>query len=279
MFFSGTFCQRAVTTESVLRAAIERHYGVRFASPPISSMSVEPQRTSRSDTTQPRISGPREPPDDKPVLLTKVKRSEATPLPAPLPIGDTIEEEEEEEEPILLDRPIRDERKVPTLTGLPAVAVPDPPLAQLRATVSRDEIAAVLLDYIGAMTPRSAFFAMRQGALAGIDGRGGGLDVGSVKRMVIAVDAPSLFRDVIRSRLPYRGPLPETPANRAFAHMLNAPKEGEVLLLPIPLRDRVIAVVYADGLASALPDAALHAVGREAGLAYERLILGTKGGR
>jgi hypothetical protein len=47
--------------------------------------------------------------------------------------------------------------------------------------------------------------------------------------------------------------------------------------MPIAVRDRIIAVLFADGSAQPLPDAALHATIREAGLAYERLILETKG--
>ena len=46
--------------------------------------------------------------------------------------------------------------------------------------------------------------------------------------------------------------------------------------MPIAVRDRVIAVLFADGAAQPLPDAALHATVREAGLAYERLILEAK---
>jgi hypothetical protein len=46
--------------------------------------------------------------------------------------------------------------------------------------------------------------------------------------------------------------------------------------MPILVRERVIAVLFADQATQPLPDAALHATTREAGLAYERLILGAK---
>ena len=49
-----------------------------------------------------------------------------------------------------------------------------------------------------------------------------------------------------------------------------------MLLLPIAVRERVIALAYSDGVSTPLPDAALHAVSREAGAAYERLILAAK---
>jgi hypothetical protein len=298
-FFTDRFCQRAVAAESVIRAAIERHYRVHFRAPhpsePVSKAAVA-----------------EEPHSNEPILLTKVKRSEMTPLPAPLPQSDRMDltptgvridedddettpllpgvsvveltrkkaatpETEAEPEPIPLEKRAAErdfDSKVPTLTGMPTVAIPDPPLARLRATTSRAEVAQALLDYLAQMAPRSALFVVRANVLAGFDGRGA-IDIEGLKRVQIAVDAPSLFRDVVQSRLPYRGPLPETPANRAFAHLVSAPP-GEVLLLPIAVRERVIALAYADGLSTPLPDAALHAVSREAGAAYERLILAAK---
>jgi len=47
--------------------------------------------------------------------------------------------------------------------------------------------------------------------------------------------------------------------------------------MPIAIRERIIAVLFADHATVPLPDAALHATTREAGLAYERLILHAKG--
>ena len=80
------------------------------------------------------------------------------------------------------------------------------------------------------------------------------------------------FRDVVQSRLPYRGPLLDSPVNRAFANLIGELR-GDILLFPVAVRERVVAVLYADGITHPLPDAALHAVAREAGRAYERLIL------
>ena len=83
---------------------------------------------------------------------------------------------------------------------------------------------------------------------------------------------------MVASRLPYRGPLPETVGNMGFAHAIGG-VETDVLLMPIAIRDRIVALLYADHTQQPLPSAALHATTREAGLAYERLILETKGRR
>jgi len=231
------------------------------------------------------------------VLLTKVKYADATPLPMPIPPPDdyepryapeeyapeeyeTLGEEPVADEPILLTnkkaepRP-RERKRSDTLPGFAQITVPDPPLARLRAAHDRDEIATAVLDWVALLMRRGAFFVMKKSILIGHDARGADMDPSTVRKLVINVEAPSLFRDVIASRLPYRGPLPETPANRAFAYALGGVSQ-EVLVMPIAVRDRIIAVLFADGAAMPLPDAALHATVREAGLAYERLILEAK---
>jgi hypothetical protein len=304
-FFIDRFIVRVVATETGVRDAIARHYGVHFTSPRAAERVSGPRVVAPVASPIDRSLLPKGPAEETPiVLLTKVKYSEATPLPMPVPppedyqphylpeesvVVDLDAPDEEvapaplptpeptpPPEPILLTRPRAERRrKQDTLPGFAAMTVPDPPLARLRAAKQRDEIANAVLDYVAVLMRRAAFFVMKKLILIGFDSRGADLDIATVKKLVINVEAPSLFRDVIASRLPYRGPLPETPANRAFAHAIGG-VSPEVLVMPIAVRDRIIAVLFADGSAQPLPDAALHATVREAGLAYERLILESK---
>jgi hypothetical protein len=312
-FFIDKFIVRVVATETAIRDAIERHYGVRFTSPRAVERTGAPRVATPQPAPRPQPQAqpqappraPNKPPEEAPVvLLTKVKYSDATPLPMPVPPpqdfqpeylpqesvvvdldtsefdADPLPDPEPEPapappEPILLTRPRERRKKQDTLPGFAQMTVPDPPLARLRAARQRDEIAHAVLDYVAVLMRRAAFFVMKKSILIGFDSRGGDLEVSMVRKLVINVEAPSLFRDVIASRLPYRGPLPETPANRAFAHAIGG-VSPEVLVMPIAVRDRIIAVLFADGAAQPLPDAALHATVREAGLAYERLILESK---
>jgi len=235
--------------------------------------------------------------EDEPVLLlTRVKITEETPLPSPAPLPHD-DAEGTPEAPILLTRPkaivvpakpvarpVTDEngdvtprprrRERDTLPGL-VPPIPDPPLAALRRARSRDEVAALVLDYFALLTSRAILFVVKKALLIGHDARGSQIDPESVTELAIHMEAASIFRDVVASRLPYRGPLPMAPTNRAFAKALGGVR-GEILLMPITIRERIIAVVYADGIEGALPDAALHATTREAGLAYERIILDAK---
>jgi hypothetical protein len=308
-FFADRFVVRVVATESGVRDAIERHYGIRFSSPraadrvasaatAAAAAMVKPMRPgpvseappTRTPNPSPPPPEPKKMPLPKPskeeleeqiVLLTKIKYADSTPLPMPIPPPEDYQPDylPQNDEPILLTRPksgpAPERPKRDTLPGFAQMMVPDPPLARLRLAQHRDEIAAAVLDYVALLMRRAMFFVMKKSILIGHDARGGDLDYASVRKLVINVEAPSLFRDVIASRLPYRGPLPETPANSAFAHAIGG-VYNEVLLMPIAVRDRVIAVLFADGAAQPLPDAALHATVREAGLAYERLILETK---
>lgn len=304
-FFADRFVVRVVATESAIRDGIERHYGVRFTSPraadrvsfrvaqpagrrPGPSTEAPPERAPNPSPPPPEPKSARqqapkpskETLDEQIVLLTNVKYADATPLPMPVPPPDDYQPDylPQRDEPILLtqQKATAPERKrSDTLPGFAQITVPDPPLARLRAATHRDEIAAAILDYVALMMRRAGFFVMKKSILIGHDARGKDLEPSTLRKIVINVEAPSLFRDVIASRLPYRGPLPETPANRAFAHALGG-VGSEVLVMPIAVRDRVIAVLFADGAAQPLPDAALHATVREAGLAYERVILESK---
>ncbi len=83
MFFTDRFCQRAVAASSVIRAAIEYHYGVRFAAPAPSAPAAH---------VSPSEGRPEE--EEEPVLLLTQKKSDNTPLPEPLPTSDTIPPEE-----------------------------------------------------------------------------------------------------------------------------------------------------------------------------------------
>jgi hypothetical protein len=312
-FFADRFVVRAACTESAIRRAIESHYGVRFTSPRTTDRIAAPPQSNvgtfraidAKPTTQPmpidtkqtlpmgsnvraheapkkQQEAPkpsREELEQQIVLLTKVKRSEETPLPIPVPPPEDYKPEyasnEPEAAPVLLTRPKlqpQPERR-DTLPDV-AVHVPDPPLAALRDAQDRDAVVMDVLDYLALMTRRAIFFAVKKQLLVPHDARGE-LDSSLVGQLAINIEAPSIFRDVIASRLPYRGPLPDTAANRAFAQTVGG-IGAEVLLMPVAIRERIIAVVFADQPTMPLPDAALHATIREAGLAYERIVLAQK---
>ncbi len=185
---------------------------------------------------------------EEPLPLTKVKQAAAP---------------KAEEAPILL-----------TKTIVPAngsVAAPSPPLEALRAASGREQVGQVVLDYVSQLTERAIYFVSNKGYLVGFDARGARTDAASAKKLSVRVDTANIFRDVVSSRLPYRGPLPASSANRALADALGG-VAAEILVMPIAIGERTVAVLFADGMVAQLPDSAVQSTMREAGLAYERLL-------
>jgi hypothetical protein len=218
-------------------------------------------------------------PAEEVVLLTRKKRTDETPLPPPAPppiehdlspTGARVAVEVEPEQPHLLTRRRQRERTA-TLPGV-SPDVPPPPLQELRGASARDQVARLLLEYAAQVLGRAALFVVRNGALCGYDARGGGLERASVEVLQVALTQDSLFREVTRARLPYRGPLSPTPLNRTIARALGTAEGADVLALPILVRDRVVALLFGDSLSLTLPEAALQALCYEAGLAYERIL-------
>lgn len=286
-FFVDKFILRAAAPQAAVRRAIEQHYGVSFepvAAPEVPRAAfIAPESTSRatavlrpsagvrSDPAPPAPRPGREPTEEV-VVLTRRKRVDA-PAPPPPAVTPSPPSAAKEPEPLLLTT-LKGPERTGTLPGLHAAPPSAPlPVAQLRGARDRDEVAHHLLAYAGAVLERAVLFVVKGGALVGFDARGGGLDRAGVQLLQIPLDAESLFRDVIGQRLPYRGPLPDGGVNRMLARALGTVPSSEVLALPIQVRTRVVAILFGDRFAQALPEASLQALCHEAGLAYERIIL------
>lgn len=290
-FYTGRACHRAVAAVSDILGAIDRHYRKRTASwtgfpPPIPVLPDldPPARTPAAEVfllTQ-RKDDPA-PLTDEAVPETSTRESSASrrsraitqsrlppppgegPSPPPAPAAEAPSNPASGEEP---------RGRVRTLPGLPVT--PELPLAGLRAARSRDEVAAALLSYGAQLAPASALLVMRKGALAALEGRGVTTPE-ALRACVLSVEDPSLVRDVVRSRLPWRGALqpPEVPAHRRLLE-LAGDLPGDVLLLPISVGERVIAVFFAAGVTAVVTELAMRDLMHEAGHAYERLILTSK---
>jgi hypothetical protein len=92
-----------------------------------------------------------------------------------------------------------------------------------------------------------------------------------LRALSIPLDAPSLLHDVISSRTAYRGPLYSGKINNLVAAAL-ADVPGEIVLIPVRVRERIIGVIYADGPKVSVPDGVLDRLAMEAGNAYERIL-------
>jgi hypothetical protein len=148
-----------------------------------------------------------------------------------------------------------------------------PPIAALEGAVTRDDIAAVLLSYAALFAPRIVLLGVRGGALLVLDGRGVEASMREAGRVSLPLTPPSTFTEAVASGKPFRGRLGTTPVERGWIERLGSETDVEVLLLPIVVREKSIALLYADGWQGPLADVPLYAAAAAAGRGYQRLIL------
>jgi hypothetical protein len=279
---------------------VQRMTAVAPKSRPAMQIPTEPAAPERGPVASPRatyteppasehepvvtFTGPEREPEEAPeeaIPLTNIKHrapAAAPPAAAPVPAPAPVRASAPAPAPAPASRVTPAPEPVRSVSPIQPILPPDPPLRRLRASTNRDEIAAATLDYMAHLMRRTVFFVVKKSLLQAFGVRAHGFDTAQLNNLALEIDQPSIFRDVISSRLPYRGPLPHTPANAAFAAALGG-VGSEIILMPIAVRDRIIAVIFGESPLMLIPDAALHATIREAGLAYERVILAAKAGR
>ncbi|MCA9709589.1 MAG: hypothetical protein KDK70_27370, partial [Myxococcales bacterium] len=175
----------------------------------------------------------------------------------------------------------------PPVSTLPRDALPtaiddgSPPLSptafarvlpRLVAAADRDEITRVLLDFLAEGFARVIMFVHLHQQLRGRDARGDDLLPEAVSQVRIPTAGPSLFRDVIERGAPHFGPWPTTSKiNQAFDQAMGGIR-GNVLVLPVRLRDRVPLLVYASGTPHPVDPRSLHELVDGVSGALERLL-------
>jgi hypothetical protein len=152
------------------------------------------------------------------------------------------------------------------------------PTDQLNAAISsfqdmsaQAEILRSLLDGSARFSGRSALLVIRSGSATGWEGRG--FESSEVKRLSLSTNDGLVGRAVQD-----RGPVAAAAAefDSAFISSAGNPVDGNGLVLPLVVRDKVAAVLYADagsGPGGKLDPAALHVLVRAAGQWLELIAL------
>ncbi|MCX4245667.1 GspE/PulE/PilB domain-containing protein [Paraliomyxa miuraensis] len=278
---TGAYLVRAVAPLTALRRALERYYGPR--------PDPEELRT--------RLFGEPEPEADE----SETDESEADESETDESETDESETDESETDESETDESEADESLPPTAFAEPTppgtppvrrpvvtpVALEEPviPLSptafarvlpRLVAAANRDEITHVLLDFLAEGFSRVIMFVHLQQQLRGRDARGDDLLLEAITQVRIPTTGPSLFRDVIERGGPHFGPWrSDTKINAAFGQAMGGIR-GNVLLLPVKLRERVPVVVYAAGTHHPVDPRSLHELVEGVSGALERLIFRRK---
>lgn len=137
----------------------------------------------------------------------------------------------------------------------------------------KEEIIGILLNETKKISTRAAVFILKGDRLTGWKGRG--LDVDDLE---IRIEQNSVFSDVINRKSYYRGPMLKIPANEPLISLLRGTPQDS-LVMPIQIREKIIAILYADNGNSSVLDAGLsyiHTLVNMASLAFEIVILRKK---
>ena len=100
-----------------------------------------------------------------------------------------------------------------------------------------------------------------------------------VERVSLPLDAPSVLRTVLFTRGMYLGPIPADPISQQLVLAMGRPQPLVAFVCPIEVRDRPVAILYADSSGRAASDkrvAELVAFAQLLGRRLERLILENK---
>ena len=137
----------------------------------------------------------------------------------------------------------------------------------------KEEIIGILLNETGKIAQRAAIFLIKGASLAGWKSRNL-----NVENKTIPITPHSVFSDVINRKNYYRGPLLRIPENEPLISVL-AGTPQDCLLIPLQIREKIIALLYADNGNSAVMDASLNYINtlvKMASLSFEIVILRNK---
>jgi hypothetical protein len=160
-------------------------------------------------------------------------------------------------------------------------SLPSPPSveeveAALARTFDREEVARIILGFVARSYGRAALFQVAKERVSAWMGQGE-MDLPIFQKFSVGFDQPSLFLNLRQGSSLYIGPLPPMPAHRELARAWGGELPRDCILLPVRVKDRLVAILYADGgLKSGIGLPQLQAVAAAAGAALERCILHRK---
>ncbi len=134
-------------------------------------------------------------------------------------------------------------------------------VSRIHAGSTQKEILRALLDAASAHAARTALFVVKSGTASGWQGRGFG-EEDAVKDCPLDITAGSAAH-ACQNRVATPGNIAEMDAR--FVQRFGGPENEQILVLPLVLKDKVAALLYADG----------GATGQMDGASLELLVLAT----
>ena len=117
----------------------------------------------------------------------------------------------------------------------------------LAATQDREEVGRIVLNFLVRDHTHAALFQTGRDRIIAWQAQGQGIDAAVFQRYSVGFDQPSLFLNLREGNSVYLGPLPPMPVHRELARSWGGELPRDCVMLPVRLRDRLVAVIYADG--------------------------------
>ena len=111
----------------------------------------------------------------------------------------------------------------------------------------REEIAEIIIGYLGQEFERGALFQVKGGMVSGWKAVYRQQEVIDFPRFTIPLNQPSLLKTVAEGAVFHLGPIPETPFNQIMLDWMGGGKPDTAVLLPLLIMGRVVNILYAEG--------------------------------
>jgi hypothetical protein len=170
----------------------------------------------------------------------------------------------------------------PPAAPAPAVSPIAPPqdlaaaLQALALVRDREEVGDLLLGFLGLRYRRVVLFQANKEGVAAWRAKGAGIDLKAFSSFSVGFDRPSIFLNLRGGSGLHLGPLAPMPAHRELAATWGGELPRDCVMMPVRLRERLVAVIYADRAESGPPGLHLEELKRLTDAtvaAFERCIL------
>ncbi len=149
----------------------------------------------------------------------------------------------------------------------------------LASVRQRDQVAELVLDHLTPFVDRVALFSLHQGKVMGWAVRGGDSVDEDFHSLMLPLDRPSIFLNLVRGVELHVGPVGGGEGNQVLLDALGTPAPSDAVVTAIRVRGKPVAFIWLDNgerSAAGISVDAVKQVARSAGLALEILVLQQK---
>jgi hypothetical protein len=111
----------------------------------------------------------------------------------------------------------------------------------------REEIAEIIIGYLGQEFERGALFQVKRGMVTGWKAVYRQQEVVDFPRFSIPMNQPSVLKTVAEGAVFHLGPIPETAFNQLMLEWMGGGRPDTAVLLPLIIMGRVVNILYAEG--------------------------------